>query len=62
MNVYFSVLNGKVLDVIPDNRVWVESDAPDGIFTPEAIPSLVERLRLQPDYIWQNLELFLDGR
>ncbi|MBR4927300.1 MAG: TatD family hydrolase [Alphaproteobacteria bacterium] len=62
MNVYFSVLNGKVLDVIPDNRVLVESDAPDGIFTPEAIPALVKKLRLQPDYIWQNLELFLDGR
>lgn len=62
LNAYFSVLNGKVLDVIPDNRVLVESDAPDGLHTPEAIPDLVRDLKLQPDYLWQNLELFLDGR
>lgn len=58
----FSVLNANVLSVIPDNRVLVETDAPDGLKTPENIPDLVDRLRLQPDYLWQNLELFLDGR
>ena len=62
MNAYFSVMNANVLSVIPDNRVLVETDAPDGLKSPEEIPTLVEKLRLQPDYIWQNLELFLDGR
>lgn len=62
LNGFFSVLNKKVLDVIPDNRVLVESDAPDGLHTPEAIPDLVVRLGLQPDYLKQNLELFLSGR
>ena len=62
MNAYFSVLNANVVSVIPDNRVLVETDAPDGLKSPEEIPALVERLRLQPDYLWQNLELFLDGR
>ena len=62
MNAYFSVLNANVLSVIPDNRVLVETDAPDGLKSPEEIPFLVDRLQLQPDYIWQNLELFLDGR
>lgn len=62
LNAYFSVLNGKVLDVIPDNRVLVETDSPDGLHTPEAIPDLVRDLGLQPDYLQQNLELFLDGR
>lgn len=62
MNAYFSVLNANVLPIIPDTRVLVETDAPDGLKNPEEIPDLVDRLRLQPDYIWQNLELFLDGR
>lgn len=62
MNAYFSVMNANMLSVIPDNRVLVETDSPDGLKSPEEIPALVDRLRLQPDYIWQNLELFLDGR
>lgn len=62
MNAYFSVINANVLSIVPDTRVLVETDAPDGLKSPEEIPDLVSRLQLQPDYIWQNLELFLDGR
>lgn len=62
LNGYFSVVNGNCLDVIPDNRVLVESDAPNGLKTPELIPELVAELKLNPAYLEQNLELFLGGR
>lgn len=61
-DVYFSIVNNKVLDVLPQYRILVESDADGGNFTPEYIPDLVQRLNLNPDELWHNLELFLDGR
>lgn len=62
LNGYFSVINNNCLDVIPDNRLLVESDAPDGLKTPELIPELVRTLRLDAAYLNQNLEMFLSGR
>lgn len=62
LNGYFSVINGNCLNVIPDNRVLVESDAPDGLKSPEFIPALVKNLGLDEEYLNQNLELFLSGR
>lgn len=62
LNGYFSVVNNNCLNVIPDNRVLVESDAPNGLKTPEKIPDLVAALKLNPAYLEQNLELFLGGR
>ncbi len=58
-NAYFSVLNGRVIDVIPDNRLLIESDAPDGIRDPARIPDLIADLNLDPAYIAQNWELFI---
>ncbi len=58
-NAYFSVLNGRFIDIIPDNRLLLESDAPDGLGDPARIPELAKTLRLDIAYLQQNLELFL---
>lgn len=60
-NAYFSVLNGKYIDIIPDNRLLVETDSPDGLQTPSAIPALVEMLKLDRDYLNQTFKEFLNG-
>ena len=59
-DAYFSVLNGRYLDIIPENRLLVETDSPDGLKTPVAIPALVQALRLNPDMLNLNLEGFLE--
>lgn len=59
-NAYFSVLNKRVIDIIPDNRLLVESDAPDGLQDPSNIPDLIEQLGVDANYIAQNWELFID--
>lgn len=62
LNAYFSVLNDKVYEVIPDNRLLVESDAPSGLKSPEAVVDLVRALRLDENYLMQTAKDFLDGR
>ncbi len=58
-NAFFSVLNDNCIDIIPDNRLLIESDAPDGLKSPEFIPDLVQKLNLDVDYLLQNMDLFL---
>lgn len=58
LNAYYSVIDPKVMDVIPDNRLLVESDGPDGL-KPSDIPDLVSRLHLSEEYLEQNLRDFL---
>ena len=58
-NAYFSVLNGRYLSVIRDNRLLVETDSPDGLKTPSAIPELVKTLNLDADYLYQTFREFL---
>lgn len=60
MDAYFSVMNDARLDVIPDNRILVESDAPDGLKSPAMIPELVRNLGLNPIVLRRNLEMFLN--
>lgn len=62
LNAYFSVLNDKVYEVIPDNRLLVESDAPSGLKSPEAVVDLVRALKLDENYLMQTAKDFLDGR
>lgn len=63
LNSFFSVLEARYIPVIPDYRLLVESDAPDGLEGgPVNIPALVAKLKLIPDYLNQNLRLFLDER
>lgn len=62
LNAYFSVLNAASIRVIPDNRLLVESDAPDGLDSPEKIPALVRQLQLDPDYLDQNFDRFFYDR
>lgn len=62
LNAYFSVLNGAAVRVIPDNRLLVESDAPDGLGNPAKIPALVRQLQLDPDYLDQNFDRFFYDR
>lgn len=58
-NSFFSVMNKNVLDILPDNRILVESDSPDGIRSPAFIPELIEKLRLDPSYLAENFEEFI---
>lgn len=58
-NAYFSVLNGRYLSVIRDNRLLVETDSPDGLKTPSAIPELVKTLNLEAEYLYQTFREFL---
>ena len=60
-DAYFSVLNGRYLDVIPDNRLLVETDAPSGLRTPLAIPALVQALGLDTDILNLNFQGFING-
>ena len=59
-NPYFSILNGRYASIIPDNRLLVETDSPDGLKTPSAIPTLVEALELDINYLNQTFRDFLD--
>lgn len=59
---FFSIINDKAISVIPDNRLLVETDAPSGLKTPEAIPDLVSQLKLDVNYLYQTMESFLHGR
>ena len=59
-NPYFSILNGRYASIIPDNRLLVETDSPDGLKTPSAIPALVEALELDANYLNQTFRDFLD--
>lgn len=61
LNAYFSIMNNRYADLIPDNRLLVESDSPDGLKTPAAIPDLVRRLNLDVDYLNQTFGDFLNG-
>ena len=58
-NPYFSILNGRYADLIPDNRLLVESDSPDGLKTPTAIPTLVKNLHLDLNYLNQTFLEFI---
>ena len=59
-DAYFSVLNGRYLDVIPDNRLLVETDSPSGLRTPVAIPALVQGLKLNNDILNLNFQGFIN--
>ena len=59
-NAYFSIINGRYAPIIPDNRLLVETDSPDGLKTPQAIPALVQALHLDNDYLNQTFREFLD--
>ncbi|MDY6407920.1 MAG: TatD family hydrolase [Pseudomonadota bacterium] len=58
-NPYFSILNGRYASIIPDNRLLVETDSPDGLKTPSAIPNLVRDLKLDINYLNQTFWEFL---
>ena len=58
-NAYFSVLNGRFLHMIPYNRLLVESDSPDGLKSPTAIPELVQKLNLNLEQINENFTRFV---
>ena len=58
-NAYFSVLNGRYLSVIRDNRLLVETDSPDGLKNPTAIPELIQKFNLNLDQINENFTRFI---
>ncbi|MDR2902398.1 MAG: TatD family hydrolase [Lactobacillales bacterium] len=58
-DVYFSVMDRRVVDVVPESRLLVESDAPDGLKSPELIPDLVRELGVDPVKLTQTFDSFI---
>ena len=59
---YFSVHNGKKIPLIPADKLLIESDAPDGMTSPVALPFLYQQLGVNAEQISTNFERLLNGR
>ncbi|MBR4931534.1 MAG: TatD family hydrolase, partial [Alphaproteobacteria bacterium] len=57
-HVYFSVMQAKPVRYIPDNRLFVESDAPDGLNFSEKIIDFIQQNQINPNILYQNLIQF----
>lgn len=61
-NAYFSIHSDKKIPLIPDDRLLIESDAPDGLPSPANLPFLYMQLGINPEKINQNFKDFLNGK
>lgn len=59
---YFSVHSDKKIPLIPTDKLLIESDAPDGMSSPVALPFLYQQLGVNPEQIGQNFERLMNGR
>ncbi len=59
---YFSVHSDKKIPLIPTDKLLIESDAPDGMSSPVALPFLYQQLGVNPEQIAQNFERLMNGR
>ena len=59
---YFSVHNDKKISLIPQDRLLIESDAPDGMISPVALPFLYQQLGINADQVLSNFERLINGR
>ncbi|MBO7483540.1 MAG: TatD family hydrolase [Alphaproteobacteria bacterium] len=59
---YFSVHNDKKIPIIPPDKLLIESDAPDGMASPVALPFLYQQLGVNPEQIFSNFERLINGR
>ncbi len=61
-NSYFSVHNGAKIPLIPADKLLIESDAPDGMASPVALPFLYQQLGVKAEQIEANFERLMNGR
>ena len=59
---YFSVHNDKKIPLIPSDKLLIESDAPDGMSSPVALPFLYQQLGVNVEQIQTNFERLINGR
>ncbi len=59
---YFSVHNGAKIPLIPADKLLIESDAPDGMTSPVALPFLYQQLGVKAEQIEANFERLMNGR
>ena len=59
---YFSVHNGTKIPLIPADKLLIESDAPDGMDSPVALPFLYQQLGVKGEQICDNFERLMNGR
>ena len=59
---YFSVHTGKKIPLIPSDKLLIESDAPDGMESPVALPFLYRQLGVNARQICENFERLVNGR
>ena len=61
-NSYFSVHTGTKIPLIPADKLLIESDAPDGMDSPVALPFLYQQLGVKAEQIYDNFERLMNGR
>ena len=59
---YFSVHNGIKIPLIPTDKLLIESDAPDGMDSPVALPFLYQQLGVKGEQVCDNFERLMNGR
>ena len=59
---YFSVHNDKKIPLIPADKLLIESDAPDGMDTPVALPFLYQQIGVDANQVCANFERLINGR
>ena len=59
---YFSVHNGTKIPLIPADKLLIESDAPDGMDSPVALPFLYQQLGVKAEQIEANFERLMNGK
>lgn len=56
---YFSVMASTSLRFLPEEKILVETDSPDGMRFPACIPNIVEKLNLNPVVLSKNFKRFI---
>ena len=59
---YFSVHNDKKIPLIPADKLLIESDAPDGMDSPVALPFLYQQIGVDANQVCANFERLINGR
>ena len=58
-DVYFSISSDKNINLLPENKVLVETDSPSHDKKPEDVINLIEKMGLNSEKLWENFQNFL---
>ena len=61
-NSYFSIHNSTKIPLIPADKLLIESDAPDGMDSPVALPFLYQQMGVDNQQVCANFERLINGR